>query len=195
MIDSPDKEKDDAKLYKLAERAAASKKSIPLAKFIACLGIPGSGKGTGSTLATEFGTIDKIRAATVADFEKSQDIGSKTAIVLHDWFSKNGKLIDGLLKHVEIEKPKTGIFTGKTFCFSGSFNPDKEYWIKKVEDEGAKVTTAPSKKTSHFVWGPGSGNKKEAAEQLKKDGHPIQILEIEDLEKLLGLDKDDDRAF
>lgn len=195
MLESPDKEKDDARLLVKADKAAQSKKSLPLAKLIAALGIPGSGKGTGSALATQFETLDRIRVATVSDFEKSQDIGTKTAEVLHEWFAKNGSVLDDLLKYIEIEKPRTGIFSGKTFCFSGSFNPDKEYWIAAVENEGAKVTTAPSKKTTHFVWGPGSGNKKEAAEQLQRDGHSIEIMEIEDLEKLLGLDKDDDRAF
>lgn len=196
MIESPDKEKDDTKLFAKAEKAAASKKSIPLAKFIAALGIPGSGKGTGTSLADKFVTLDAIRKASVADFESAQDIGNKTAVTLHDWFAKNGKLLDDLEQYVAIEKPKTGKFTGKNFCLSGSFTPDKEHWIAEIEEQGGKVTSAPSKKTNYFVWGPGSGNKKDAAEQLKKDGTGIEIIEQDDLEKLLGVvQQNDDRLF
>ena len=192
MIEQPDKEKDNAKLE---AKVILPQLSIPLNRFIAALNIPGASKGTGTSLASHFGTIDKVIAATISDLSTVEDIGPKKAQAVHDWISSHRKEIDDLQGFVAVEKPKTGIFSGKNFCFSGSFAPDKEHWAKLVEEVGAKVTSTPSKKTDYFVHGPGSGNKKEKAEELVKSGHPINIIEVEDLEKLLGIDKQDDRAF
>lgn len=193
MLESPDKEKDDDKLFTKAKSAAGHKKTISLGKFIAALGIPGSGKGTGSALQGHFGDLAKIRSASVAEFESCSDVGAKTAGVLHDWFLANNVLLDDLLQYVDIEKPKTGIFSGKTFCFSGAV--DKERWTQAVEDEGAKVVGAPSKKTDYFVYGSGSGLKLDKANELKTAGVKIEIMEVDGIEKLLGLDKNDARLF
>jgi DNA ligase (NAD+) len=197
MIESADKVKDNNDLrIKIAKAVDGGPRiPLPLNKFIACLQIPGASRGTGTSLATHFGDIDKVLIASKLDLTGIEDIGPKKADAVHAWLSDHHYEVKDLLKYIAIEKPKSGIFNGKTFCFSGSFTPDKEHWISLVEDQGAKVSSTPSKKTDYFVHGPGSGNKKDRAEELKASGVAINIIEVDDLEKLLGINKTDDRAF
>jgi DNA ligase (NAD+) len=193
MVDFPEKEKDSHALLKKANLAASKKKVISLHNFIAALGIPGASKGTGKSLFAEFGSIDNILNASESDLVKSKDVGEKTAKVVYNWLKDNKSKIENLLNYIEIEQPKTGIFSGKTIVFTGTFPKSKEYWIKKVEDQGAKTSTSVSKKTNIVVWGPEAGQKKEKAEELIKQGHPVELIDIDDLQERLG--EEDDRAF
>ena len=110
-VTAADKEKDNAKLLAKAIKAASEKKMLPLGTLIAALGIPGASKGTGRELASHFGTIDKVMAATAADFQQVSNIGAKTASDLADYFSTNRTAMLDLLNYVEPEKPKTGKFS------------------------------------------------------------------------------------
>jgi DNA ligase (NAD+) len=208
MLSQPDKEKDNHKLLDKAKKAAASRKVMPLQTLLAALGIPGAGKGTGRELAGHFLDIDKIMAATAADFEQVPNIGATTAQTLADYFSANKAQITDLLKYVEPEKPKTGKFSGLNFVLTGSPPNGKEFWEKMIEDQGGKCSSSVSKKTNVVIVGADAKSDNTAkyvkANELKalfdkgdaKNGANITILEDPaDMNKYFGLDKDDDRAF
>ena len=203
-VTAADKEKDNAKLLAKAIKAASEKKMLPLGTLIAALGIPGASKGTGRELASHFGTIDKVMAATAADFQQVSNIGAKTASDLADYFSTNRTAMLDLLNYVEPEKPKTGKFSGMTFVLTGSPPQGKEFWEKMIEDEGGKTSGSVSRKTNVVIVGTDPGAKKDKAEELlalwkagdQKKGADITIItDPADLNKFFGLDKDDTRAF
>ena len=179
MIDSPEKMEDET-LAAAIERARQTKKSIPLAQLIAAFGIENAGSSTGKALVDHFRDFDKIRSATVEQLEEVEDIGTKTAESIHFYLEDNAKLIDDLLQFVEPELPKTGVLTGKTFCFSGSFEGGKRQWEQRVEDLGAKTVSSVSKKLDYLVAGPGSGSKSDKAHKLG-----IEILDVEKLQEML----------
>lgn len=185
MIERADKEKDDAKLLKQAQKAAQQPKVIPLAQLIASLGIIGASKGTGRELAAHFGTIDKIIAASVADFESVPNVGNTTAEALFDYFRDNKAVIEKLLKHVQPEAPKTGKFSGKTFVFTGTFTEPRDKLQKIVEDLGGKAGSSVGKTTNYVVYGPEAGSKYDKAVELKAKGAPLAILTEADFRKLL----------
>lgn len=179
MVSAPEKMSGDELADAIAE-AASQKKKIPLWQLFATFGIDSAGKSAGKVLESHFGTFDKIRAASVEELEEVDDIGEKTATIIHEYLSEHSDEIDDLLEFVEPELPKTGKLSGITFCFSGSFEEGKRYWEQQVEAQGGKCTGSVSKKTNYLVAGPGSGSKSAKAEKLE-----VPILDVEELQKLL----------
>jgi DNA ligase (NAD+) len=195
-VPNPEKEKDNHKLLDRIKKVASNKKLIPLGQLIAALGIPGASKGTGRDVAGHFGEVSKVLAATEADFKQVPNVGSSTAATLADYFTKNRKAIDDLLKYIEPEKPKTGKFSGMNFVLTGAPPSGKEYWMKLIENEGGKVSGSVSKKTDVVIVGTDPGGKFDKAKELKGQGAKITIIDDPaELNKFFGLDKDDKRAF
>lgn len=166
MIPSPDK-RDSEQLDAMIETAKRSRKTVPLWKLFASLGIGAAGKSTGKALASHFGSFENIRSATVEDLEGVDDVGSITADAVRTYLEDNSRDIDALLEFVEPQHTQTGgTLDGKTFCFSGGFPAGKKHWEKEVESRGGKCTSSVSKKTDFLVAGPGSGSKSEKAKKL-----------------------------
>ena len=167
MIPAPDKMGSDA-LDEAIETAKKSKKIIPLWQVFASFGIGSAGKSAGKALSAHFGSLKKIRSATVEDLEAVDDVGAITAEAIHNYMQENSKQIDALLEFVEPEVPKSGgSLDGKTFCFSGGFPEGEKHWEKEVEQRGGKCSGSVSKKTNYLVAGPGSGSKSEKAKKLE----------------------------
>ena len=179
MIPAPDKMGSDA-LDEAIETAKKSKKIIPLWQVFASFGIGSAGKSAGKALSAHFGSLKKIRSATVEDLEAVDDVGAITAEAIHNYMQENSKQIDALLEFVEPEVPKSGgSLDGKTFCFSGGFPEGKKHWEKEVEQRGGKCSGSVSKKTNYLVAGPGSGSKSEKAKKLE-----IPIITTDELVEL-----------
>ena len=186
MVTNPEKTKDNDKLLAKIDKAKLKRKKIPLAKFFASLGIVGAGKGTGRALAEHYGSLDDIRNASVDDLEQVEDVGNITALAVNEYMSENADDIDELLMHVEVEVPKTGPLSDKTFCFTGGQEGGKAIWISQVEAAGGIVKSSVSKKVDYVIVGESPGSKLQKAQELKKNGCPLVIIEdITDLEKLL----------
>ncbi|MEM7313363.1 MAG: helix-hairpin-helix domain-containing protein, partial [Planctomycetota bacterium] len=178
MIPTPDKQAD---LETLIDDAMQTKKVVPLWKLFASFGIDAAGKSAGKALSSHFGTLDKIRAASVEELEAVDDVGEKTAIAIHDYLKDHSSEIDRLLQYVEPEVPKSGgKLDGKKFCFSGGFPEGKKHWEAWVEERGGTCTGSVSKKTDYLVAGPGSGSKSEKAKKLE-----IPIITTDELQKLV----------
>ncbi len=179
LIPAPDKLSDD-ELQQRIDQAKEAKKVIPLWQLFAGFGIEAAGKSAGKALADHFGSFAAIRKATVEELEAVDDVGTKTAEMIHDYLKSHAGEIDDLLDFVEPELPKTGKLTGKRFCFSGGFAEGKRHWEQIVEDLGGKCSSGVSKKTDYLVAGSGSGSKSAKAEKLE-----VPILTIEDLQKMI----------
>ena len=179
MIPDPDKM---GGLDEAIETAKKSKKAIPLWQLFASFGIGSAGKSAGKALAAHFGSLDKIRAASVEELEEVDDIGSITAEAIDSWLTDNSKQIDDLMKFIEPVVPKSGgSLDGINFCFSGGFPEGKKHWEGLVEGLGGKCSSSVSKKTNYLVAGSGSGSKSEKAKKLE-----IPIIDTAELEKMLS---------
>ena len=179
MISGPDKmESDDLKAA--IEAARRDKKRIPLAQLFATFGVESAGKSAGKALVGHFVSFEELRKASVAQLEAVEDVGEKTAKVIHEYLKDHAAEIDDLLNFVEPELPRTGKLTGKTFCFSGGFTEGKRYWESQVEELGGKCSGSVSKKTDYLVAGSGSGSKSDKASKLG-----VTIMDVEQLKKIL----------
>ena len=181
MIPNPSATKDNDKLMAKVEKAQKKKKKIQAARFFACLGIVGAGKGTGKALVEHFKDFDLILNATIDELVVVPDVGETTAQVIIDYLDGDGlNIIASLLEHVELELPKTGKLSGSSFCFSGGFEGGKRKWEVQVEELGGVIKSSVGKSTTYLVEGDNAGSKVAKAASLG-----VTILSIEDLEKKL----------
>ena len=156
----------------LLDRLAESRRP-QLGRFLYALGIPQVGEATADLLAGDFGTIEKLSAASEEDLQRVEGIGPNMAREVHLYFQGHGgklvaKLIAAGVEPQAVEAPGDGPLTGKTFVFTGTLEtmsrPDAEALVRKL---GGKAGSAVSAKTDYLVAGPGAGSKLEKAQKLK----------------------------
>ncbi len=174
------KEGDLNQLERFGEKSAenliasiAEKREIPLARFIYALGIRNIGAETAVDLANHFSSLEKLRNASLEDFDSIANIGPVVAESVHEWFQdkQNNKLLDNLLKAgVKIVNPSRkvgGKLAGQTFVFTGSLETiEREDAKEKVRQLGGSISESVSAKTSVVVAGAEAGSKLDKARKL-----------------------------
>ena len=173
------KEEDLIPLERFAEKSAQnlveaiqSSKTIFLPRFIYALGIKNVGEQTAIDLARHFGSIKKLKKASIEEFEDILDIGPVVARSIYEWFrnKNNLKFLEKFkkagvkIKEVEREKP---ILAGKTFVLTGALKTLARDKAKtKILELGGKVSSSVSKKIDFVVIGESPGSKYEKAKKL-----------------------------
>jgi DNA ligase (NAD+) len=174
------KEGDLLPLERFAEKSAKnlvnaiqSKKEIPLARFIYALGIRNVGEETAEDLAKHFGSLEKLKNATLPQLQMVRDIGPVVAQSIYRFFrdKKNLDFIEKLIKVgvkiVEEKKPERESLKGLTFVFTGGLESmTREEAKRKVKELGGEVTESVSKRVSYVVVGKEPGSKLEKARKL-----------------------------
>ncbi len=172
------KEGDLAQLARFGEKSAENliasieeKKKLPLARFIYALGIRNVGSETAVDLAKHFSNIEKLKKASLQDFEKIMDIGPVVAASIYEWFTdkQNLKFLEKLLRQVQIIKVKgeSSKLQGKTFVFTGTLDTiERDLAKEKVRALGGDISESVSAKTSFVVVGGEPGSKAEKAKKL-----------------------------
>jgi DNA ligase (NAD+) len=174
------KEGDLLPLERFAEKSAQnlvqaiqSKKRISLPNFIYALGIRNVGEETAQDLAEYFGSIEKLKKASLEELQKVMDIGPVVARSIYDWFreKKNLEFLEKIKKvGVEVfeeKKPKRQPLGGKTFVLTGALETmSREEAKEKIRLLGGEISESVSKKTDYVVVGKEPGSKLERAKKL-----------------------------
>ncbi|MBA4744205.1 MAG: NAD-dependent DNA ligase LigA [Muricauda sp.] len=185
-------------LERMAEKSAENlvngvqaSKEIPFERVLFALGIRYVGETVAKKLAKAFKNIDALMIASQEQLIAVDEIGERIAESVVSFFSEpaNMEIVDRLksyglqfsLSEEQLEN-QTDKFKGQTFVVSGVFESISRNDLKKIiEDNGGKVSSSISSKTSFLVAGDKMGpSKKTKAESL---GVPI-ISEQEFLQKL-----------
>lgn len=185
-------------LERMAEKSAenlingvAASKTIPFERVLFALGIRYVGETVAKKLAKAYKNIDALMAASHEELIAVDEIGERIADSVIKFFSEptNLEIVDRLksyglqfsLSEEQLEN-QTDKLKGQTFVVSGVFENISRNDLKKlIEDNGGKVASSISSKTSFVVAGDNMGpSKKTKAESL---GIPI-ISEQEFMEKL-----------
>jgi len=192
------KEEQITPLDRMAEKSAQNmiagiknSKHIPFEKVLFALGIRFVGETVAKKLAKHFKSIDNLMKATFEELIAVDEIGDRIAESVIDFSSNliNIQLIDSLKLHgVQLEvsaeslENTSDLLIGKIFVVSGVFTEFNRNDLKKsIEDNGGKVASSISKKTSYVIAGDSMGPSKLAkAESL---GIPI-ISELDYIEML-----------
>jgi DNA ligase (NAD+) len=168
------KEKSIANLRRSIEES----KDRPLWRLLVALNIPHVGSRTAEILADAFGSIDRLRDASVEELTEVEEIGPIVAQAVHDWFHDRGnrKLL-GKLKKAGVrmaDAPKRkradGPLAGQTIVLTGGLGSmSREEATRAAQDAGARVASSVSKKTHFVVAGTDPGSKYDRAVQLGVD--------------------------
>lgn len=192
-----------AALERMGEKSAENlvagleaSKPRSLDRFLTGLTIRHVGTRVAEILAERFGTLEKLRAATLADLEAVPGLGPVVTSTVHEFLANpdNARTIDDLLAVGVRPAPVTAVtassatlpLLGKTIVITGTLpkrsRNETEALIKRF---GGKVTGSVSKATSFLLAGSEPGSKLEKARQLN-----IPILDEAELERMLGVDGD-----
>jgi DNA ligase (NAD+) len=150
-----------------------SARTQPLDRLLVGLSILHVGAETAVVLAQQFGTIQKLRKATLAQLELVNGIGSVVAQSVAEWFSNsdNQEVLDRLLKHMTITETagvvENGPLHGMTVVVTGTLeNYSREAAEQAVRNAGGSIAGSVSKKTSFVLAGENAGSKRDKAEAL-----------------------------
>ena len=162
-------------------------RSAPLPRLLLGLGIRFVGERTADLLASHFGSLDTILAASAEDLEAVNEVGPRVAQALTEFFAepRNRALIDRLrtlgLTFTATKRVTTTTLAGLTFVLTGTLPTlTREAAKDRIEAAGGTVAGSVSKKTSYLVAGEEAGSKLTKAQSLQ-----IPILDEPTLLQLL----------
>ena len=171
-------------LERMAEKSAenlvhgvAESVNIPFERVLFALGIRFVGETVAKKLAKAYKNIEALMTASIDDLKAVDEIGERIAQSVVEFFQNERNLENitrlksyGLQFELSADKllNQTEILKGKTFVVSGVFETLSRDDLKKlIEDNGGKVGSSISSKTSYLVAGDKMGpSKRTKAESL-----------------------------
>ena len=149
-------------------------RSVDLSRLIYSLGIPEVGEATSRNFANVYLNFDKVQNASFKDLVELDDIGSKVAANIINYFQDlhTTSLLSKLLPELSVnevkqlsekETPLKGIMivlTGKLAKYS------RDELKENLINLGAKVSSSVSKKTTIVIAGENAGSKLKKASDL-----------------------------
>ncbi len=176
-------------LERMAEKSAVNlvngieaSKQIPFERVLFALGIRYVGETVAKKLAKHYKSIDALMFASLLDLVTVDEIGERIAESVVAFFSleENKQIIErlrsfGVQLEVSAEKlaNQTDKLKGQTFVVSGVFETISRNELKKrIEDNGGKVSSSISSKTSYVV----AGDKMGPSKRTKAENLNIPIL-------------------
>lgn len=169
-----------AELERLAEKSATNlytaiqrSKGRGLARLLFALGIRYVGENVARILATEFGSMDKLSAATEEQLAAIHGIGPRIAKSVALFFQqpKNCRLVAALqqagVRTQEESSAGPKSLLGKSFVMTGGLTSMTRDEAKAaIQRLGGRVASSVSKKTDYAVVGTDPGSKYEDAKRL-----------------------------
>lgn len=151
--------------------AIEKSKATTLPRLIFALGIRGVGETTAKSLATTFGTLDELMAATFDKLQSVADVGEITAWAIVEFFRQehNRQIVDSLMTSgVQYAKVATNLndlpLKGQTWVITGTLSTmGRDDAKEKLLALGAKVAGSVSKNTSVVLAGEKAGSKLDKA--------------------------------
>ena len=169
-------------------------RDVSFGRFIISLSIPHVGEETGYLLASHFGTLEKLRQATMADLQSIDGVGDIMAEAVLAWFNekKNQDLLRRLEREVRIQKEKPvtsptvkssgNKLAGAIFVLTGTLSSlDRNQAKEKIRNLGGLVSESVSAKTTYLVAGENPGSKETEARTLG-----VRILSENEFLKMIG---------
>lgn len=172
--------------------AIADKKQPPLDRYIAALGIMHVGEQTARDLALHFGSFETFWHASDEDMITIANIGptvvesiaqyknNPAAVLLQKKLADNG-VVPQAMKQQSVAKGTENPFAQATVVITGTLETMSREEIKKlVQDNGGKVASSVSAKTSMVIVGEAPGSKYADAVRLG-----VRIVEEEAFLKMV----------
>jgi len=169
-------------------KAIEDRRKVALPNFLVALSIDQVGDETAEDLAERFGTLEKIKEASLEELNHVSGIGGVVSQSVFAWFrvEENKDLLKRLLKEVTVlpfkKKIQKSALTGKTFVLTGTLPTlSREEAEKIIKSYGGKVVGSVSAKTDFVLAGENPGIKYDKAKELG-----VAIIDESGFKKLLG---------
>jgi DNA ligase (NAD+) len=154
------------------------RKRVPLWRVLVALSIRHVGPTAARALATEFGSMAAIRAASQAQLAAAEGVGPTIAESLTEWFTVDWHraIVDkweaaGVSMADERDESTPRTLEGLTVVVTGSLvDFSRDSAKEAIVSRGGKAAGSVSKNTDYVVVGDNAGSKADKAEQL---GVPI----------------------
>ncbi len=171
-----------AELERFAEKSAenlaaaiAGSKSRGLARLLNALGIRLVGERVARLLATRFGTMERLAAASQQELADVHGIGDVIAASVRKFFDESANAavlralgdlgVDLTERGATVDGPKP--LAGKTFVLTGTLATlTRDTARERIEALGGRVTSAVTRKTTYVVVGEAAGSKADDARRL-----------------------------
>ncbi len=163
-----------------------SSRTVTLHRFIYSLGIRHVGEQTAKDIAKHFRSFDRLLHADIEELSHVEGVGEKVAEALVSYFNnpKSKELVDKLLAHLTVnheEVAPDGKLFNKTFVITGTLPTLSRDEAKKlIEDNGGKVASSVSSRTSYLLAGEKAGSKYDDAVKYE-----VSIISEDDLTGML----------
>ncbi|TIC87957.1 NAD-dependent DNA ligase LigA [Nocardioides sp. GY 10113] len=167
----------------------ALRKQVPLWRVLVALSIRHVGPTAARALATEFGSMDAIRAASLDELAAAEGVGPTIAEAVVEWFAVDWHvaIVDkwaaaGVAMADERDESVPRTLEGLTVVVTGTLDGFTRDSAKEaILSRGGKAAGSVSKKTDYVVVGENAGSKADKAEQLgvpvlDRDGF-VRLLE------------------
>ncbi len=149
-------------------------KQVPLWRVLVALSIRHVGPKAGRALATEFGSMAAIRAATEEQLAAAEGVGPTIAEAVIEWFKEpwHVEIVDkweraGVTMADERDESTPRTLAGLTVVVTGSLvDFSRDSAKEAILSRGGKAAGSVSKKTDYVVVGENAGSKADKAEQL-----------------------------
>ena len=177
-------------------------RSQPLSRLLMAMGIRHVGRHVAEVLATEFGSLERLREADLDRLAATHEIGPETAQRVVSFFADSN--LQPFLEKLEraglnpksegSDEPQSQFLSGKTVVLTGTLTTmTRDQAKSRIKGAGGRVTSSVSSKTSYLVVGADPGSKLQKAEKLG-----VEILDEAGLAALLeglgGADSGEDSA-
>ena len=186
-----------AVLPRLGEKSAANiiqsirlSAEVPFHRVLFALGIRFVGETTAKYLAEHFRSLDAIMAATHEELLEAEEVGSKIADAIIEYFAdeENRSIIErlhraGLKFEAEQKQNLSESLVGLTFVISGSFADHSRDELKAlIEAHGGKNLAAVSSNTSYLL----AGDKIGPAKLQKATKLGVRIISEQEFVAMIG---------
>lgn len=163
-------------------------RQVPLWRVLVALSIRHVGPTAARALATEFGSMEAIRAATEEELAAAEGVGPTIAESVIEWFSVDWHrdIVDkweraGVSMADERDESTPRTLEGLTVVVTGSLvDFSRDSAKEAILARGGKAAGSVSKKTDYVVVGENAGSKADKAEQLG-----VPVLDEDAFKRLL----------
>ncbi len=152
-------------------RSLVDAKRRPLWRYLVALSIRHVGEPTARDLAREFGSLDRIAAASVDELAAVEGVGPVVAAAIREWFEVDWHrgIVDkwrraGAVLADERQDSGPAPLAGISVVVTGTLQDfSRDHAAEAIQERGGKVTGSVSKRTSFVVVGDSPGSKYDKA--------------------------------